>query len=81
MIMIMMMMMIIIIIIIIVMIMIVLMTLFRCQVIYLAGPRPTIWGYHLYHSKVDGDLPHDRHAYINTDTLRVSKGLRFNILI
>ena len=36
------------------------MTLFRCQVIYLAGQSPTNWGHHLYHSKVDGDLSHER---------------------
>ena len=26
------------------------MTLFRCQVIYLAGQKPTNWGHHLYTS-------------------------------
>ena len=31
------------------------MTVFKCQV-YLAGQRPTNWGHHLYHSKVDGDI-------------------------
>ena len=25
------------------------------------------WGHHLYRSKVDGDLLHDRHTHINTD--------------
>ena len=34
---------------------------------YLAGKRPTNWGHHLYHSKVDGVLSHYRHKYINTD--------------
>ena len=33
---------------------------------YLAGQRPTNWGHHLYHSKVDGDFSHDRHKHINT---------------
>ena len=37
------------------------MTLLRCQV-YLAGQRSTNWGHHLYHSKVDGKLSHDRHT-------------------
>ena len=37
-----------------------------CQVIYLAGQRPTNWGHHLYHSKVDGDLSHD--GQIRTQT-------------
>ena len=39
---------------------IIIMTLFRCQVKYLAGQRPTYWGHHLYHSKVDRDLSYDR---------------------
>ena len=45
---------------------------------FIAGIRPTIanWGYHLYHSKVDGDLSHDRHTNLNTD---VSEGLRFYV--
>ena len=34
--------------------------------IYLVGQRPTNLGHHLYHSKVDGDLSHDRQ--INTQT-------------
>ena len=44
------------------------MTLFRCQV-YLAGQRSNYskWGHHLYHSKVDGELSHDRHTHIDTD--------------
>ena len=50
---------------------------FRCQ-IYLAGQRPTNWGHHLYHSKVDGDLSHDRHTHKHT---YVSVGLWFNVLI
>ena len=33
----------------------------------LADQRPTNWGHHLYHSKVNGDLSHDRHKHINTD--------------
>ena len=43
------------------------MILFRCQ-IYLAGQRPTDWEHHLYHSKVNGDLSHDRHTHTNTQT-------------
>ena len=42
------------------------MTLFRCQIIYLAGQRPTNWGHHLYHSKMDGDLSHDRQIHTQT---------------
>ena len=34
---------------------------------FLAGQRPTNLGHHLYHSKVDEDLSHDRHTHINTD--------------
>ena len=30
---------------------------------YLAGQRPTNWGHHFYHSKLDGDLSHDRHTH------------------
>ena len=59
-------------------IIIIIMTLFKCQVIYLAGQRPTNWGHHLYHSKVDGDLSHDRQIHTNTE---VSEGLRFNFLV
>ena len=51
--------------IIIIIITIMIMTLFRRQV-YLAGQRPTNLGHHFYHSKVDGDLSHDRHTHINT---------------
>ena len=54
------------------------MTLFRCQVIYLAGQRPSNWGHHLYHSKVNGDLSHDRQIHTHTST-EVSEGLRFNV--
>ena len=36
-------------------IIIIIKTLFRCQFILLAGQRPTNWGHHLYHSKVDGN--------------------------
>ena len=43
------------------------MTLFRYQVC-LAGQRPSNWGHHLYHSKVEGDLSHDRHTYTDIDT-------------
>ena len=53
-------------IIIIIIIIIIIMTLFRCHV-YLAGQRPTNLGHHLYHSKVDRDLSHDRHIHIDTD--------------
>ena len=44
------------------------MTLFRCQVIYLAGQRPTNWDTisGLYHSKVDEDLSHDRQIHTQT---------------
>ena len=42
------------------------MTIFRCQVMYSAGQRPTSWGHHLYHSKVDGDLSHDRKIHTQT---------------
>ena len=42
------------------------MTLSRCQVTYLAGQRPTNWGHHLYHSKVDEDLSHDRQIHTQT---------------
>ena len=41
------------------------MTLFRRQVC-LASQRPINLGHHFYHSKVDGDLSHDRHTHINT---------------
>ena len=41
-------------------------TLFRCQVIYLAGQRPTNLGHHFYHCKVDGDLSHDRQIHTQT---------------
>ena len=39
--------------------------LFRCLI---AGWRPTNLGQHLYHSKVDGDLSHDRHTHTHTNT-------------
>ena len=42
----------------------------------LAGLRPTNWGHHLYHSKVDRDLSHDRHTHINTDISLRAYGLR-----
>ena len=42
---------------------IIIMTLFRCQVIHLAGQKPTNWGHHLYHLYVDGDLSHDRQIH------------------
>ena len=48
--------------IIIIIIIVIMMTLFRCP-IYLASQRPTNWGHHLYHSKVDGDLSHEGHTY------------------
>ena len=51
------------------------MSLFRYQG-YLAGQRPTNWGHHFYHSRVD--LSHDRHTH---KYRYVSEGLRFNILI
>ena len=41
---------------------IIIMTLFRSRV----GQRPTNWEHHLYHAKVDGDLSHHRHTYVNT---------------
>ena len=37
------------------------------------GQTPTIWGHHLYHSKVDRDLSHE-HRYF-------SEGLQLNALI
>ena len=40
--------------------------------IYLAGQRATNWEHNLYHSKVDGDLSHDRQTHTNTE---VSEGL------
>ena len=43
---------------------------------YLANQRPTNWRQHLYHSKVDGDLSHDRHTHINTDMSPKAYGLR-----
>ena len=63
--------------IIIIIILIIIKTLFRCQV-YLAGQRPTNWGHHLNHSKVDRDLSHDRHTH---RPRYVSEGLQFSILI
>ena len=51
------------------------MTLFRCQVIYIAGQRPTNWGHHLYHSKVDGDLSHDRRIHTQTQKSPRANGL------
>ena len=54
------------------------MTLFRCQV-YLGGQTPINWGHHLYHSKMDSGLSHDKHTpHIDTD---VSESLWFNVLI
>ena len=50
------------------------MTLYRCQ-IYLAGQRPTNWGHHLYHCKMDGDLLYDRHTLVNTDMSPRANGL------
>ena len=46
--------------------------------IYLAGQRPTNWGHHVYHSKVDGDLSHDRR--IHTKNKEISEDLQFNVL-
>ena len=46
--------------------------------IYLAIQRPTNWGHHLYHSKVDGDLSYERQIHTNTE---ISEGLLFNIPI
>ena len=31
---------------------------------FLAGQRPTNWGHHLYLSKMEGDLSHDRQTYV-----------------
>ena len=44
--------------------------------IYLAGQRPTNWRHHLYHSKVDGDLSHDRHIHINPKKTQRSNHLQ-----
>ena len=52
------------------------MTLFRCQVIYLAGQRPSNWGHHLYHSKVDGVLSHDRQMHTQTQKFPRAYGLK-----
>ena len=49
-------------------------TSFRCQV-YLTGERPTYWGHHFYHSKVEGDMSHDKHTHIKTDTSLRANGL------
>ena len=51
------------------------MTLFRCQVMYLADRRPTNWGHHLYHSKVDGGLSHDRQMHTQTQKSPRAYGL------
>ena len=51
------------------------MTLFRCQLIYLAGRRPTNWGHHLYHSKVDGGLSYDRQIHTQTQKSPRAYGL------
>ena len=50
------------------MIIIIIITIYLGVKSYLAGQRPTCWGHHLYHPKVDGDLSHDRHTHINTHT-------------
>ena len=52
------------------------MTLFRSQVIYLADQRPTNWGHHLYHSKVDGDLSHNRQIHTQTQKSPRAYGLK-----
>ena len=68
------------IIIIIIIIIMMMMTLFRCH-FYLAGQKPTNWGHHFYHVKVDRDLSHDRHTDTNTDNFYVSEGIQFKVLI
>ena len=58
-----------------------LMTLFRCQ-IYLAGQKAYLLGTLSLPHKVDGDLLHDRQTQADRQTNdKVSKGLRFSILI
>ena len=52
-------------------------TLFRCQVLLLAGQRPANWGHHLYPLRWT-------ETFHMTDTLKhryVYEGLRFNVLI
>ena len=43
--------------------------------IYLAGQRPTNWGHHFYHSKMDGDLSHGRQIHTQTQKSPSAYGL------
>ena len=53
------------------------MTLFRCQVIYLTGKRHTNWGHHCYPTLRWTETSHDRQIHIYTNT-EVSEGLQFS---
>ena len=44
----------------------------------LADHRSTNWGHHLNHSKMNGDLSHNRQTNIDKE---VSENLPFNVLI
>ena len=42
---------------------------------YLACQGPTYWGHHFYHSKVDGDLSHDKQIHTQTQKSPRAYGL------
>ena len=41
----------------------------------LADQRPTTWGHHFYHSKVDGEFSNDRQIHTQTQTSARAYGL------